>query len=98
MITEKDNATMMGVSDLRQNLERILEAPQNSTIVIEKHHKPLAVLISDKEYKRMQHLLDMAEDIVLGFLAEERFKKSKNRDFTDIETVFRSAVRPAKRG
>ena len=82
---------MMGVSDLRRNLEDILVGSNGSTVIIEKRHKPLAVLMSDKEYQRIQQLLDMAEDIVLGYLAEQRHKNSKAKDYVAIETLLKKA-------
>jgi PHD/YefM family antitoxin component YafN of YafNO toxin-antitoxin module len=49
----------------------------------------IAVLISSEEYEQIQNTLDIAEDIVLGFMAQERFKKSKDSDYIDIEALLK---------
>ena len=90
MITVKQNTTLVGVSELRKGIEKILEKAKEGLVVIEKRHKPTAVLMSTEEYERMQEMLELAEDIVLGFIAQERFKKSKAEDYVNIEDLLRS--------
>ena len=60
-------------------------------VVIEKRHKPIAVLISPEEYERMESLLDMSEDIVLGHLAALRHKKARENDYIEIEELLKKA-------
>jgi prevent-host-death family protein len=91
MVSIKNNLATMGVSDLRQHLEKTMDEHPGAPIVIEKRHKPLAILLSDEEYERIQRLLDTAEDIVLGYLAEQRYKKSRAKDYLDIESVMKKA-------
>ena len=87
MITVKENTTLVGVSELRTGIEKILEKARKGLVIIEKRHKPQAVLMSNEEYEHLQHVLEMAEDLVLGFIAEERFKNSKDSDYIDIEDL-----------
>jgi prevent-host-death family protein len=87
MITIKENTTLVGVSELRTGIEKILEKARKGLVIIEKRHKPQAVLMSNEEYEHLQHVLEMAEDLVLGFIAEERFKNSKDSDYIDIEDL-----------
>lgn len=87
MLTVKENTTLVGVSELRNGIEKILEKARKGLIVIEKRHKPTAVIMSNKEYERIQELLETAEDIVLGFIASERFKSTKEKDYIDIESL-----------
>ncbi len=89
MLTIKQNTTLVGVSELRKGLEKILEKARKGLVIIEKRHKPIAVLMSNEEHEHIQHVLDMAEDIVLGFIAHERFKNSKKEDYIDIETLLK---------
>ena len=87
MITIKENTTLVGVSELRAGIEKILEKARKGLVIIEKRHKPQAVLMSNEEYTHIQNVLEMAEDLVLGFIAQERFKNSKDSDYIDIEDL-----------
>lgn len=87
MFTVKENTTLVGVSELRSGIEKVLEKARKGLVIIEKRHKPQAVLMSNEEYEHLTNILDMAEDIVLGFIAEDRYKNSKESDYLDIETL-----------
>ncbi len=89
MITIKENTTLVGVSELRYGIEKILEKAQEGVVIIEKRHKPAAVLMSNEEYELIQNLLEVAEDIALGFIAEQRFKNSKEDDYINIEELLK---------
>ncbi|MCB4792093.1 MAG: type II toxin-antitoxin system Phd/YefM family antitoxin [Elusimicrobia bacterium] len=87
MITVKENTTLVGVSELRDNLDKILNKTRESLVIIEKSHKPVVVLMSNKEYNKMTKMVKIAEDIILGVIAKERLLNSKNEDFVDIEKL-----------
>ncbi len=87
MFTVKENTILVGVSELRAGIEKILEKARNGLVIIEKRNKPQAVLMSTEEYEHLSSLLDMAEDLVLGFISADRFKNSKETDYLDIETL-----------
>jgi prevent-host-death family protein len=87
MITIKENTTLVGVSELRAGLEAILEKTRKGLVIIEKRHKPQAVLMSNEEYEHIQQVLEIAEDLVLGFMADERYKNSKSSDYINIEKL-----------
>ena len=89
MITVKENTTLVGVSELRKGIEKILERAQKSLVIIEKRHKPRGVLMSSEEYERIQNVLETAEDLVLGFIAHNRFKGSSKKDYMDIEDLLK---------
>jgi len=89
MITIKQNTTLVGVSELRKGIEKILEKAQRGLVVIERRHEPAAVLMSSEEYENIQNILETAEDIVLGFIARKRFKGSKEKDYIDIENLLK---------
>jgi PHD/YefM family antitoxin component YafN of YafNO toxin-antitoxin module len=56
-------------------------------VIIEKRHKPQAVLMSNEEYEHLTNILEIAEDLVLGFIASDRFNNSKESDYLDIESL-----------
>ena len=89
MITVKENTTLVGVSELRKGIERILKKARKGVVVIEKRHKPTAVLMSSEEYQHIQEVLETAEDIVLGSIADARFKNSNEKDYVDIESLLK---------
>jgi hypothetical protein len=43
--------------------------------------------MSNEEYEHITDMLDLAEDLVLGFIASERLKNSKKSDYVDIESL-----------
>ncbi len=45
--------------------------------------------MSDEEYESMTGILDLAEDVTLGFIAEKRLKNSRESDYIDIESLCR---------
>ena len=92
MITVRENTTLVGVSELRKGIDKILEKAQEGIVVIEKRHKPAAVLMSNEEYQHIQNILEISEDLVLGFFADERFKNSKERDYVDIENLLKQSA------
>lgn len=87
MITVKENTTLVGISELRTELEEILKRMKHTKVVIEKRNNPIAVLIPIDEFERTQNILDIAEELVLGNLAKQRFEKSKDKDYLTLETV-----------
>jgi prevent-host-death family protein len=87
MITVKEDTTLVGVSELRTGIDKILKKAGKGLVVIEKRHKPQAVLMSSEEYERIQDVLEAAEDLVLGQLADERFTDSSDKDYLDIESL-----------
>lgn len=89
MITIKENTTLVGVSELRKGLEKSLKMAHKGLIIVEKRHKPLAVLMSNEEYEHIQHVLETAEDIALGLIAHNRFKHGVEADYIDIEKLLK---------
>jgi prevent-host-death family protein len=89
MITLKQNTTLVGVSELRTRIEELLKLISTSRVVIAKRHKPVAVLMSNQEFEKNESLLEMAEDIVLGYLAKNRYTNSTEQDYIDIKAILK---------
>ncbi|MCI5149659.1 MAG: type II toxin-antitoxin system Phd/YefM family antitoxin [Candidatus Electrothrix sp. MAN1_4] len=87
MLTVKENTTFVGVSELRSGIDKILEKTRKGLVIIEKRRRPQAVLMSSEEYEYITGMLDVAEDLVLGFIASERLKNSNESDYVDIESL-----------
>ena len=87
MITVKEDTTLVGVSELRTNLDKILEKSKKHKVLIEKRHKPIAVLVDMEKYQRMEAALELLEDYALGLLAKERDGKSASSDYVDLDKL-----------
>ncbi len=85
MITVKEDTTLVGVSELRTNINQVLEEARKHKVLIGKRNKPVAVLLTIKRYDEIEEILNTLEDVALGYLAKERESHSKPTDYLDIE-------------
>lgn len=85
MITVKKESTIAGLSELRTKSDEILQELKSHPVILEKHNKPVAVMIGYNRYALEEKMIDLAEDYILGCLAIERDKAGKPKDFVDIE-------------
>lgn len=85
MITVKKESTIVGLSELRTKSEAILHELKSHPVILEKHNKPVAVMIGYSRYALEEKIMDLAEDYIMGCLAAERDKESHTKDFVDIE-------------
>ena len=92
MYTIREDTTLVGVSELRNKIEKILEQAKHHKIVIEKRNKPLAVLIAIDQYNAMEELLDRIEDLELGRLAKTREKRSSRANYVSLEKALKKAA------
>ncbi|MBI2252736.1 MAG: type II toxin-antitoxin system Phd/YefM family antitoxin [Armatimonadetes bacterium] len=85
MFTVKEDTTLVGISELRTNFNKVLEAVSKSKVLLERRHKPLAVIVPIEKYNYMEELIELIEDSGLAHLAKERDLKSKPSDYIDID-------------
>ena len=79
----------VNLSELRKGIDKILEKAKGKLIVVERRHRPVAVIMSTEEYRDIEEILKLAEDIVFGFIVRERFENSSGRDYIDIRNLLR---------
>lgn len=84
MLTVKENATIVGVAELRKVMKEVLEEMKTNRVILTKRNKPVGVLIDYQEFRRMEEILEALEDRVLGKAAEERGKR-KARKWVPLE-------------
>lgn len=89
MFTVKENTTLVGVSEIRTNFDKVLNAINSSKVLLERRNKPLAVIVSIKKYDEMEHFIELAEDMILGYLAKERDLRSNPSDYIDLDIAER---------
>lgn len=87
MLMVKEQTTLVGISELRTKADEVLRAMKRSTVILERRHKPLAVLLSISQYEQMEARLDWMEERVLGHLAKERAHKTPRKSYLTLEEV-----------
>ena len=71
----EEPATYYGASELRISFDKILAEAMTRRVIIEKRHKPVAVLMSIEEFKKYESLVEEAEDQYFSDIVKERIKK-----------------------
>lgn len=87
MITVKEDTTLVGISELRTNLDKIIDESKKHKVVIGRRNKPVAVLIDIERLNKMEETLELLEDFALGILAKEREANSKSSDYLDLQEI-----------
>lgn len=85
----KGDTTLVGISELRTQADEILRVAQKEPVIVEKRHKPVAVLVSIGQYERTEETLEALEDYILGLLAKERERRSHRKDYLTLEELER---------
>jgi len=89
MHTIKEDTTLVGVSELRNRIDKVIEEARRHKVIIEKRNKPVAVLMAIDQYNAMEEILDRIEDLELGRSAGKREKASTSRDYISIEKAYK---------
>jgi len=89
MITVKEDTTLVGISELRTNIDKILEESKKHKILIERRHKPVAILLDMERYSQMETTLELLEDFALGYLAKERESHTKPSGYVSIKEAIK---------
>src|SRR4030042_6645327 len=84
MVTVKENATIVGVAEIRKVMKEVLEEMKTNRVILTKRNKPVGVLIDYQEFRQMEELLEALEDHVFGREAIERAKR-KDRKWATLE-------------
>lgn len=74
MIYTDADTVLVGATEMRSNMPKLEKELKTKKIVVLKKGKPIAILKDYEDSEKTDRLLDEFEDIVLGFLAEERQK------------------------
>lgn len=85
MLTFKKDTTLVGVAELRTQMDEVLKRAQDTRVIIEKRNKPVAVILDIARYNEIEAILNALEDIALGYLAKERDAKTALSEYIDIE-------------
>ena len=77
----EQDTTFVGISELRTQADEIIKVARKERVILEKRHKPVAVLVPIEQYD----VLDALEDYVLGLMAKERERRSPRRGYLTLE-------------
>lgn len=95
MIAVTDDTLLVGAAELRKEMPQLTKSMKQKTIIVTKKGKPIAVLEDFDEYTEKNRVIETFEDIVLGYLAKERFEKSKKSDYIPHEKMIdKLGIRP----
>ena len=83
----KGKTAIAKVSDLRYELDEILAQVKDSPVELEKHSKPVAILVDPKRFAEMEAKLEQAEDILLAFEARDRELSAKGKGYLTLEQI-----------
>ena len=87
MITIKEDTTLVGISELRTNMDKVLKEMKKHKILLQRRNKPIAVIISIDKYNYIEEIIGSITDMGLGYLAKERDSNSKPSDYIDLEVA-----------
>lgn len=93
MITVREDTTLVGISELRTNSVKVLEAVKKHNVLLEKRNRPLAMIVPIEKYTKMEELIELIEDYGLGLEAKERDSKSSKADYLDLDAVEKKIAR-----
>lgn len=85
----KEKTTLVQTTELRSNLPEVLKRARTSRVVLERHHKPVAVLIDPDEYERIEEALEQFSDLLLALEARSREPRGRRNEYVDLEQVLK---------
>lgn len=88
----KEQTTLAAVSELRTSLDAILRQLHDTCVILEKHNKPVAVMLEPKRYEEMEQALESASDILLAFEARQRESAVKDTGYVPLDEAQRRAL------
>ena len=66
--------TYVSLTELKAKTAKVLKETGKNYVIVEKHHKPVAVLMSLKEFQFAEDAMDELEDEYFGKIVKERMK------------------------
>lgn len=85
MYTLSEATTLVPFSELRTKIDQVIEALKTSKVVLERRKRPFAVLVPIERFEKMEALLEIVEDRALGYIAQDREKKGKEKDYLSLD-------------
>jgi len=90
MIDVAEDTVIVGATELRTEVPKLMKIKKK--VIVMKRGKPIGVLQDFDDYKAQEKVIDAFEDLVLGYLAKERFCNSNENDYVDIDIMKKKYV------
>ena len=84
MLTVKEDTTVIGVTELRKMIPEVLKKLKQEKVILTRRNRPIGILIDYDEFERIEQMIDLIEDQLLGKLASDRASR-KNRRTVSLE-------------
>jgi prevent-host-death family protein len=88
----REQTAVAAVSELRTRLDAILHQLGKTSVVIERHNKPVAVLVDPAEFERMQEAVENASDLILAFDARRRELSQEKGGYLPLDEAEKRAL------
>jgi len=88
MIRLEENTTLIGVAELRKEVPRLIQELRGHKVVLTRRNKPVGIIMDYHEYQKMDRIINLLEDLVLGYKAKLR-SRHKGRHFISLEEAER---------
>lgn len=79
MLKLESDTLYAGVSELRTSAPRLLEESKKNRVILMKRNLPVAAIINYADYQRFEDMMEILEDLVLGYEAKQRASRKKKR-------------------
>jgi prevent-host-death family protein len=89
MLAVDEHTALIGLSELRTAAPKLLKYLQTHKVILTKRNKPVGVMMDYDEYKKMEVLIELIEDTVIGQIAQERYKSTKKESYLTLEEARR---------
>jgi len=88
MLTVKEDTTVIGITELRKMIPEILKKIKREKVILTRRNRPIGVLVDYEEFERIEQMIDLIEDELLGKLSSERASR-KSRKTIPLEEAER---------
>jgi prevent-host-death family protein len=87
MFSVDEEATIVGVAELRSRGAKLLNELKDKRIILTRRNEPAAVMLSIDEFRRLKALAEESEDLYLESIAHERDRTGKKSDYISHDKV-----------
>ena len=79
MLTVKEDTTVVGITELRKMIPEILKKIKREKVILTRRNRPIGILLDYEEFERIEQMIDLIEDDLLGKLAKERASRKSRK-------------------
>jgi prevent-host-death family protein len=72
MLTVKEDTTVIGITELRKMIPEVLKKIKREKVILTRRNRPIGILVDYQEFERIEQMIDLIEDHLLGRLASDR--------------------------